>query len=178
MRRPVVVVSIVAACCSCVAPVVSSAPPPGQPGSATAAQAAQPNSAADSVRPAPGTPARSQFIAAHPCPVKDAKKGSCPGWIVGYLRPLACGGRDDPSNMQWQTPATAKDKVSWERTCHQRSKLPAQSAPTSTDGPAIHGRAQDLNIREFAAMPSSARSSGNRAGRMRTDEPGTPAGKE
>ncbi len=177
MNRRVIVVSIVAAGCACAAPIASSAPPAARNPSAVAVESAHPSSSADSVRPAPGNPARSKFIAEHPCPVKDARKGSCPGWIVGYIRPLACGGHDDPSNMQWQTPAAAKDKASWERTCHQRSKLPAQSAPTSTDGPAIHGRAQDLNVREFATIPSSARSTGNRAARTRTDEPGSSDGK-
>jgi hypothetical protein len=36
-----------------------------------------------------------------------------PGYIVDHIQPLACGGADDPSNMQWQTieAAKAKDKV-------------------------------------------------------------------
>jgi hypothetical protein len=25
------------------------------------------------------------------------------GYIIDYVNPLACGGADDPSNMQWQT---------------------------------------------------------------------------
>src|SRR2546422_85173 len=36
-----------------------------------------------------------------------------PGYVVDHIKPLACGGVDAPSNMQWQTiaAATAKDKV-------------------------------------------------------------------
>ncbi|HWH04771.1 MAG TPA: HNH endonuclease signature motif containing protein [Gemmatimonadales bacterium] len=36
-----------------------------------------------------------------------------PGHVVDHIKPLACGGADDPSNMQWQTVAEgkAKDKV-------------------------------------------------------------------
>jgi hypothetical protein len=36
-----------------------------------------------------------------------------PGYVIDHVRPLACGGADAPSNMQWQTraAATAKDKV-------------------------------------------------------------------
>jgi len=36
-----------------------------------------------------------------------------PGHVVDHVTPLACGGVDAPSNMQWQTveAAKAKDKV-------------------------------------------------------------------
>jgi len=36
-----------------------------------------------------------------------------PGHVVDHRVPLACGGADAPSNMQWQTTeeAKAKDKV-------------------------------------------------------------------
>ena len=36
-----------------------------------------------------------------------------PGHVVDHMVPLACGGADSPSNMQWQTvdEANAKDKV-------------------------------------------------------------------
>ncbi len=37
------------------------------------------------------------------------------GYVVDHIRPLACGGPDDPSNMQWQTVAEAKAKDKWER---------------------------------------------------------------
>jgi hypothetical protein len=50
---------------------------------------------------------------------KDAKKGferatgfpnGRPGYIIDHINPLACGGADLPSNMQWQTKAEAKAK--------------------------------------------------------------------
>jgi hypothetical protein len=38
--------------------------------------------------------------------------------LLAALTPLACGGPDDPSSMQWQTVEAAKKKDKWERrTC-------------------------------------------------------------
>jgi hypothetical protein len=36
-----------------------------------------------------------------------------PGYVVDHITPLACGGADVPSNMQWQpiAEARAKDKI-------------------------------------------------------------------
>ena len=36
-----------------------------------------------------------------------------PGYVIDHITPLACGGADAPSNMQWQTieAAKAKDRV-------------------------------------------------------------------
>ncbi len=38
-----------------------------------------------------------------------------PGYVVDHIVPLACGGADSPSNMQWQTKAEAKAKDRVER---------------------------------------------------------------
>lgn len=37
----------------------------------------------------------------HPCPVTGLSDGTCPGWQVDHVIPLACGGCDHVSNMQW-----------------------------------------------------------------------------
>jgi 5-methylcytosine-specific restriction endonuclease McrA len=35
------------------------------------------------------------------CPVTGAHIGSCPGWAIDHVIPLACGGKDAVWNMQW-----------------------------------------------------------------------------
>lgn len=67
--------------------------------------------------------ARNDFKKLHPCPatVKHTKT-SCPGYVIDHIVPLACGGADDPSNMQWQTVAEGKAKDKWERKDCQKKK--------------------------------------------------------
>ena len=55
------------------------------------------------------------FKYTHPCPANGRTKGSCRGNIIDHIKPIACGGADDPSNMQWQTKVEAKAKDRWER---------------------------------------------------------------
>lgn len=38
-----------------------------------------------------------------------------PGYVIDHIVPLACGGTDTPSNMQWQIDADAKTKDKTER---------------------------------------------------------------
>jgi hypothetical protein len=57
------------------------------------------------------------FKRSHPCPATGRKAGSCPGFVIDHIRPLRCGGADDPRNMQWQTVVDAKAKDRWERNC-------------------------------------------------------------
>lgn len=59
--------------------------------------------------------ARAEFRRSHPCPSTGKTSGPCPGWIIDHVNPLACGGADSPSNMQWQTVEDAKAKDKWER---------------------------------------------------------------
>ena len=58
--------------------------------------------------------AKTIFKYEHPCPATGRVKGSCPGYIIDHIKPLACGGLDAASNMQWQTTAEAKAKDKWE----------------------------------------------------------------
>jgi hypothetical protein len=106
-------------------PLPKAAPPDAPrmpPGGATASAGAAPASAAKaSTAPTPpvrgangrverSAAAKSAFQRSHPCPSTGASGGSCPGYVVDHVKPLACGGVDVPTNMQWQTDAAAKEK--------------------------------------------------------------------
>ena len=45
--------------------------------------------------------ARRAFVKSNACPSTGHTKGKCPGYHVDHIVPLACGGADAPSNMQW-----------------------------------------------------------------------------
>lgn len=59
--------------------------------------------------------AKVEFKLQHPCPATGARKGPCRGYVIDHIKPLACGGPDQPDNMQWQTIADGKAKDKWER---------------------------------------------------------------
>src|ERR1700680_666126 len=59
--------------------------------------------------------AKREFEHMHPCPATGVSGGSCPGYVIDHVTPLACGGEDAPNNMQWQTVADGKAKDEWER---------------------------------------------------------------
>jgi hypothetical protein len=43
-----------------------------------------------------------EFQREHPCPSTGKTSGACPGCRKDHIVPLACGGRDAVSNLQWQ----------------------------------------------------------------------------
>lgn len=59
--------------------------------------------------------AKNRFKRLHPCPANGRRSGACPGYVIDHIVALACGGADEPGNMQWQTAAAAKAKDKWER---------------------------------------------------------------
>ena len=67
-----------------------------------------------------GTPrdAKGRFVrseeAKHQFEVQSGYPHGRPGYVIDHIRPLACGGADTPSNMQWQTVAEGKAKDAWE----------------------------------------------------------------
>lgn len=46
---------------------------------------------------------RSEFQRLSPCPSTGRASGSCPGWEVDHVVPLACGGTNSLGNLQWLT---------------------------------------------------------------------------
>ena len=59
--------------------------------------------------------AKKSLQSQEPCPTNGKTRGRCPGYVIDHIVPLACGGLDDPVNMQWQDSAAAKAKDKWER---------------------------------------------------------------
>lgn len=58
--------------------------------------------------------AKKEFKRLHPCPSTGKPYGKCPGYIIDHIIALKRGGKDEPSNMQWQTVEEAKEKDKWE----------------------------------------------------------------
>lgn len=61
------------------------------------------------------TAAKDEFKRGHPCPATGNREGPCPGYVIDHITPLACGGADAPSNMQWQSVGEGRGKDKWER---------------------------------------------------------------
>jgi hypothetical protein len=66
-----------------------------------------------------------EFARANMCPSTHRYRLPCPGYVIDHIKPLDCGGRDHPSNMQWQTIAEGRAKDKWERNapgCKHRTR--------------------------------------------------------
>jgi hypothetical protein len=70
------------------------------------------------------------FKKIHPCPSTGKTTGSCKGWQMNHVVPLACGGIDAVSNLSWQPTIT---KTCWQDWCQDRfeHKVYAIGAGTS-----------------------------------------------
>jgi hypothetical protein len=61
--------------------------------------------------------AKAAFARLHACPSTGRHVPHCPEYVIDHVVPLACGGADAPSNMQWQTIAAGKAKDAVELRC-------------------------------------------------------------
>ena len=67
--------------------------------------------------------AKKDFAKENICPSTGKNTLPCPGYVIDHVKPLACGGVDNPSNMLWQTVEEGKEKDKWERkTCEPPKK--------------------------------------------------------
>ena len=76
--------------------------------------------------------AKNAFKKSHPCPANGHDSGACPGYVIDHIKALACGGADDPSNMQWQTVEEGKAKDKWERKGCDASAPSSPKKPQTT----------------------------------------------
>ena len=60
------------------------------------------------------------FAKEHPCPSTGKSSSSCPGWQINHVIPLACGGCDSVSNMDWMPKKIKTCKDSWCRDRYER----------------------------------------------------------
>lgn len=58
------------------------------------------------------TAVQKAFQKIHPCPSTGLTFGPCPGWQRNHVIPLACGGCDAVSNMDWM-PVEIKTCKDW-----------------------------------------------------------------
>lgn len=69
-----------------------------------------------------------KFREVHPCPSTGRRTGACNGWAIDHVIPLACGGCDAVSNMQW-LPDSMKNysgtlpKDRWERKVYAKPEI-------------------------------------------------------
>lgn len=76
-------------------------------------------------RDASGSILRSQAVIAafqkqHPCPSTGKTTGACRGWAINHVIPLACGGCDSVSNMQWLPVVIKAGWQDWSVDRHER----------------------------------------------------------
>jgi hypothetical protein len=76
----------------------------GQDGSTSKLDGSSKAAKKNSENYSPTTAAKTQFMR------ESGYRNGRPGYVVAYRKPLACGGTDDISNLQWLTVAEAKAK--------------------------------------------------------------------
>jgi hypothetical protein len=75
------------------------------------------------------------FRKIHPCPATGLTTGACPGWAIDHVIPLAVGGCDAVSNLQWlphQIKSSGDDaaKDRWERKVYANPPMQVHLEPS------------------------------------------------
>ena len=78
------------------------------------------------------------FKAIHACPSTEKHSGACPGWSMDHVIPLANGGCDAVSNLQWlphQIKSCAGEfcKDRWERKVYKPQYAPPVEEPKTLE---------------------------------------------
>jgi hypothetical protein len=81
----------------------------GQQGNASKAASDSKNKKKESAAYSASTAAKTQFMR------ESGYRNGRPGYVVAYRKPLACGGADAISNLEWLTLSEAKAKEKAER---------------------------------------------------------------
>jgi hypothetical protein len=89
--------------------LLSSAPLAGQDANTSKAAGDSKNKKKESAAYSTSTAAKTQFMR------ESGYRNGRPGYVVVYRKPLACGGADDISNLEWLTISEAKAKEKAER---------------------------------------------------------------
>jgi len=103
--------------------------------------------------------AKNDFKQSNPCPTGKRRSGSCPGYVIDHINPLACGGADAPYNMQWQTvqAAKAKDKTERDNCQPYKNKTRYKSGTVLYDSERDINRETYSNNREIHTGPRGGR---------------------
>jgi len=72
-----------------------------------------------------------EFQKIHPCPSTGLTTGACPGWALNHTIPLACGGCDSVSNLDWMPDEIKSCAEPW---CRDRWERKVYDHDPSFDG--------------------------------------------
>lgn len=73
------------------------------------------------------------FKRIHPCPSTGLTTGTCPGWQMNHIIPLACGGLDGVSNLAWIPTVSKTCAYDWCTDRHERKIYGANPTPEGTE---------------------------------------------
>lgn len=79
------------------------------------------------------------FQRLYPCPSTGKQTGACPGWAINHTIPLACGGCDSLSNLDWMPNRIKSCAEPW---CRDRWERQVYDRPSDLATPSCTNRVQ------------------------------------